>query len=198
MKNSAHVFRVGALPMVLLGLLGASLIVPTSTAVAQEGPPPPREGRDGPPGMRPPRDRDEGPEGRDGPRHDGPPGGLDGERDGPPSRGPGGPARGPDYDQMRGYMELVERYAKMARDPSSSGVAAVVASSDTLRRQGPKAAAEFFEKLLPDVKNETVARAIRIQLADLYRKAGMEEKALEQLKVLIISVPAGELPKPTE
>ncbi|HEX2973435.1 MAG TPA: hypothetical protein VHP11_13960, partial [Tepidisphaeraceae bacterium] len=49
---------------------------------------------------------------------------------------------------------------------------------------------EFFEKLLPQVKNEAVRRAIQLQLTELYKAAGQQDKAMEQLESLIISAPA--------
>ena len=44
---------------------------------------------------------------------------------------------------------------------------------------------------VPDVKNEAVQRAIRIQLVHLYQQSGQSEKAVEQLDSLIKGAPAG-------
>jgi len=99
---------------------------------------------------------------------------------------------------MRGYLELVDRYAKMSENSSTAGVAAVVASGDALRRQGPTAAISYFEKVLPEVKDPTVARAIRIQLADLYRRNGNDDKALAQLRSLMTEAPVRDTERETE
>jgi hypothetical protein len=91
------------------------------------------------------------------------------------------------FDVMRGYIDIVDRFSRLSRDPSTAGVAAVIAAADMLKQKGPDSAIEYFNKLLPEVKNETVQRAIRIQLAELYRHNGSHDKALEQLDVLIKS-----------
>lgn len=119
------------------------------------------------------------------PRHDGDgPGGR--ERPDGPRGGPGGaPPRPGPFEQMRNYLELVDRYSKIANDPSTAGVAAVISTADILRPQGPKAIIEHFQKLLPDVKDPAVERAIRLQLADMYRQTQEPALAIEQLSHLI-------------
>lgn len=104
---------------------------------------------------------------------------------------PGGPGgmRGPDiniakYEALRAYIETVDRYSKLADDPNSSGVAAVISASDLLRQKGPDAAIEFFTKVLPNVSPQ-VERAIRIQLADLYKFSGKPDMALQQYELLM-------------
>jgi hypothetical protein len=94
-------------------------------------------------------------------------------------------------EAMRNWLELIERYARMSRDPVSSGVAAVVGANDLLRKGPPEKAIEYFTKLLPEVKNEAVDRTIRLQLVELYAKTNQQEKALEQLRMLTVNVPAG-------
>ncbi len=150
-----------------------------------------------------------------------PPGGERGERgergdrpDGPP-RGerPDGPGRGerPDgggdrprppemaqVEMMRGYLDVVDRYTRMARDPSASGIAAVITASEVMKHKGAEAAIEFFNKMLPNVKNEPVQRAIRLQLIDLYKSSNQPDKAMEQLVMLMTSAPEGAPPAPAE
>jgi hypothetical protein len=92
---------------------------------------------------------------------------------------------------MRTYLDLVDRYANVAGDPTRAGVAAVVQTTDILRPRGPAAVIEHFEKLLPEVKNEAVARAIRLQLVDLYRQTQQVDKAVSELSGLIRSAPPG-------
>jgi hypothetical protein len=90
---------------------------------------------------------------------------------------------------LKGWIDLVESYTKLAKDPVAAGVAAVVSANDMLKHKGNDAAIEYFSKLMPEVKNESVQRAIRLQLVELYGKAGQPDQALEQLKVLMIQAP---------
>ena len=122
-----------------------------------------------------------------------------------PGDGPGGTMgiRGgalPDlqkYETLRTYIDVVERFAQLANDPTASGVAAVLSASDLLRMRGPDAAIAYFNATLPDVKNEVVQRAIHIQLADLYRQANQQDKAAQELSILIKGAPAGTAPTTT-
>jgi len=98
------------------------------------------------------------------------------------------------YNLMRGYLDAVDRYARLAHDPQLAGIAAVVNAADTLKPRGADAAIEFFTKILPDVKSPAVQRAIRIQLVDLYKAAGKQDQALEQLKTLITAEPSKDEP----
>jgi hypothetical protein len=92
---------------------------------------------------------------------------------------------------MRGWLDLIDRYAKLSRDPVASAVAAVVSADDLFKGRPPEQAIEYFTKLLSEVKNETVQRAIRLQLIELYGKNNDQQKALEQLRLLMIEPPAG-------
>jgi hypothetical protein len=94
-------------------------------------------------------------------------------------------------DMLRNYIDVVDRLARLSRDPVAAGVSAVVSVTDILRQRGPDAAIEYFTRTLPDVKNEAVERAIRIQLADLYKQTGQQENAIQQLDALIKGAPAG-------
>jgi thioredoxin-like negative regulator of GroEL len=93
-------------------------------------------------------------------------------------------------EAMRGYLEVIDRFSAIAQDPASSGVAAVLSAGEIFRNRSPEEAINFYTKLLPDTKNEAVQRAIRIQLAELYKNTNQQEKALEQLRTLITSAPA--------
>lgn len=169
----------------------------SARAHAQQSPPaspqqlaPPDAPPGGGPGPGQPRAED-----RVGPRRmmeSGDPG-LDGR--GPDGRGPmgrGGPyapsgsAAFEQLEVMRGYLDLVDRYSRMSRDPVSSGVAAVVMAADVLKPKGPQAAIDYFNKVLPDVKNPTVQRAIHLQLADLYKQSQQPDKALDELKAVML------------
>ena len=91
---------------------------------------------------------------------------------------------------MRNWLDLIDRYARLSRDPVSAAVAAVVSADDLLRTKPPEQAIEFFNKMLDEAKNDTVKRAIRLQLAELYGKANQPDKALEQLRKLMSDAPA--------
>jgi len=93
-------------------------------------------------------------------------------------------------EAMRGYLEVIDRFSAIAQDPASSGVAAVLSAGEIFRNRTPEEAINFYTKLLPETKNEAVQRAIRIQLAELYRNTNQQDKALEQLRTLITSAPA--------
>jgi hypothetical protein len=92
---------------------------------------------------------------------------------------------------MRNWLELIERYARLSRDPIAAGVAAVVSADDLFKGKPPEQAIEYFTKLLSEVKNESVQRAIRFQLVELYGKNNQQKEALEQLRTLMIDAPAG-------
>ena len=144
------------------------LMLTSALAYAQPGPPPEGGGGGGPGGGG----QQDGPgpgRGRGGPGMGGMPGqGRDGMGPGGPGGGGPGGMGGPmrEVEMMRAYLEVVDRYAKVSSDPSTSGIAAVIAARDTLKPRGADAAIEYFTKLLPEVKNESVARCIRAQLAD--------------------------------
>jgi hypothetical protein len=98
------------------------------------------------------------------------------------------------FDMMRGYIELVDRIARLSRDPTTAGVAAVISAADILKPRGADAGIEYFTKVLDSAKSEAVKRAIRIQLIELYKQSGQQDKAMEQLSELINAAPAtGEL-----
>jgi predicted negative regulator of RcsB-dependent stress response len=93
-------------------------------------------------------------------------------------------------EMLRGYLELVDRFSHLSNSSTNSGVAAVLTASDLLKVRGNDAAIEYFTKLLPEVKDPAVQRAIRLQLADLYTNAKQSDKALEQLKALMVAEPS--------
>ena len=162
-----------------VALVGGAIAWSNATAQDREGPPGPPRHED--------RGGDRGDRGRDdGSRGDRGPGGGPGDRGPGGQQGPGGPGGGPQAQlrMMRDLLGLISDYQKIAESPSSAGVAAVLSVNEHIRN--PQSAAEFLEKLLPDVKDATVARAIRIQLADLYKKTDQQDKAKAQLEKLIL------------
>lgn len=138
----------------------------------QDRPPRPEGGMGGGPGMP------------DGPRQPGD--GL-----GPPGMRPPRPiGPGATTDNLRNYLEMVDRYNQVSRDPTASGVAAVMSTVDVLRPRGAQAAIDYFTKILPSVKNDAVSRAIRLQLVELYKVSKQDDKALDLLEKLMTEAPA--------
>ena len=169
------------------------LLTSSSLALAQATVPPIEAPGGPPPGDRPGR-RDDGgpppgPPDRRGPGGQGGGGGAlrpGGPGDGP---GPGAMARNERFEQMRNYLGVVGAFSQQSRDASQAGIAAVIAAGDILKPRGADAGIEYFTKLLPEVKNPAVRRAVRVQLADLYKAAGKQDQALEQLRELIVAEP---------
>ena len=157
-------------------VLGAvALVMCASFAFAQPGP----GGPGGPPGMG-------------GHVPGGPGGGPGGGPPGMPSGfGPGGGpgrGRGPEMnkmEQLQTYLEVVQGFSQLSRDADATSVAAVIAMGDVLRHRGPEKSIEYFHQLLPQVKSESVRRAIQLQLADLYKVSGQQDRALDELQLLI-------------
>ena len=160
---------------------------------------------------------------QDAPQPRGPEGGggaaerPDGPGPGPgpgPRGGPGGPGMGrggfpppppisdriKQVEMLRGHLELVDRYTRLSSNSTSAGVAAVISAAEVLKTRGNDAAIEYFSKLLPEVKDPAVQRAVRLQLSDLYKASNQGDKALEQLRALITSDASASPPaaKPAE
>jgi hypothetical protein len=122
--------------------------------------------------------------------------------------GPGGSddPRFRKLEMLRGYLDAVGGYARLAHDPHTAGIAAVVTASDILRPRGTDAAIEYFTKILPETRSPAIQRAIRIQLMDLYKMYAeqykakgddgraqlQQDKALEQVRILITTDPSKE------
>ncbi len=133
---------------------------------------------------------DQGNPGQGGPGgQGGPMGGPGGGPGGPGGPGQGGPGRGanlpPEVARFNAFINMVDSYAKLAKDPDAASVAAVVSAADVLRPKGAQGAIDYFTKILPDVKSPTVQRAIRLQLMDFYKTSNQPEKALEQLQLIM-------------
>ena len=150
----------------LVFVLALAAVVPC--AVAQQGPPPPEGGQ---PRLRPPRQ----------------PGDVQVELELQPRLR----EETMRFDLMRGYIDLVDRIARLSRDPTTAGVAAVISAADLLKARGADAGIEYFTKMLDSAKSDPVKRAIRIQLIELYKQSGQQDKAMEQLTELINAAPAG-------
>jgi hypothetical protein len=134
------------------------------------------------------------------------------ERPDGPGPGPGHGPRGPggmgrpgmppppiadrikQVEMLRGYLELVDRYTRLSQNPTHAGVAAVISAAEILKTRGNDAAIDYFNKLLPETKDPAVQRAIRLQLADLYKESNQGDKALEQLRSLMTSEPGAATP----
>jgi hypothetical protein len=90
---------------------------------------------------------------------------------------------------VHGYTDVVEGYGRIAKDPQTSGVAAVICANELTKTQPPETSIAYFNGLLSKVSDASVKRAIRFQLVDLYRKAGQRDKAMEQLEILMVMDP---------
>ena len=89
---------------------------------------------------------------------------------------------------MEKYLYVVDHVTRMSENPTAAGVAAVFRAHDLLKSQ-PQKAIEYFNDLLPQVKNDAVKRVIRLELAELYKNAHQDDKALDQLRELIVTTP---------
>jgi predicted negative regulator of RcsB-dependent stress response len=87
-------------------------------------------------------------------------------------------------------MALVSGYVSLSKDPSAAGVASVLTAADVLKPRGNAAAIEYFNSLLPNVKDPAIERAIHLQLVDLYRATQQSDEALQHLETLITAEPA--------
>lgn len=89
---------------------------------------------------------------------------------------------------FRGYLDAIQRYTEISSDPKNAGVAAVVTAADMLRDQPPQATVDFFAPMVDkgQFADESVRRAVHLQLAEAYRAQGEPAKALEILKTLIV------------
>ena len=92
------------------------------------------------------------------------------------------------------YMELIGQFARVAEDPTNAGVAAVIYTDDILQTRPPHEAVEYYQKLLPEVKDPAVRRAIHLRLAEHYRMSNQPDEALAELRQLIIAAPAATQP----
>lgn len=108
---------------------------------------------------------------------------------------PAAPVRAPSISwnqwvsMFRDYMEMIAHFTQVSSDSSSSGVAAVIYTDEILRSKSPKDAIEYYTKLLPDVKDPVVQRAVRLRLAEHYRMSNQPEEALGQLRLLMTAPP---------
>jgi hypothetical protein len=93
-------------------------------------------------------------------------------------------------DLLHKYLNLVNGFNDLAKDPAACGVAAVIGAKELLDKQGKEPGIKYFTELLGEVKNPTVQRAIRLQLVEMYKAAGQDEQALGQLRLLMTSAPA--------
>ena len=100
-------------------------------------------------------------------------------------------------EMLERYLTLMEKFARMTEDPAASGSAAVLSAREILTSEGDlNKAIDYFTQVLPDVKNQAVQRTIHIELSELYKHAGQKDKALDQLRILMISAPAESLVNP--
>ena len=93
-------------------------------------------------------------------------------------------------DLTEKYLFVVDHCARLSDNPTASAIAAALQVEEVLKDR-PQDAIDYFNRTLPDVKNDSVRRVIRLQLAELYRKTNQSDKALEQIRELMVLAPAG-------
>ena len=93
-------------------------------------------------------------------------------------------------DLTEKYLFVVDHFARLSDNPTASAIAAALQVEEVLKDR-PQDAIDYFNRTLPDVKNDSVRRVIRLQLAELYRKTNQSDKALEQIRELMVLAPAG-------
>ena len=96
-----------------------------------------------------------------------------------------------EIEELRGYLDLVERYTKVSRDDTQSAVAAILYAHEINKDRTPEAAIDYYTKLLPEVRDPAARRAIRFELVELYLRGPKPDagKALEQLREVIVANP---------
>jgi hypothetical protein len=93
-------------------------------------------------------------------------------------------------DRIEKYLFVVDHFARLSDNPTASGIAAAL-QVDEILKDKPQDQIDYFNRTLPDVKNDSVRRVIRLKLAELYRRTNQPDKALEQIRELMILAPAG-------
>lgn len=95
---------------------------------------------------------------------------------------------------FRGYLDTVQRYSALSRDPADAAVAAVVTAADLLREKGPQASIDYFEPILAELErsgggdpaSSAAEAAVRMQLAEAFHAGNRDEDALRVLRTLIV------------
>ena len=87
---------------------------------------------------------------------------------------------------LRRLFALVGDVTEIADDPVASAVLATITLEEHV--DGPAQAAEILADMLPDVRNATVERVVRLRLLDLCARAGQPDAALCHLRELIVGV----------
>jgi hypothetical protein len=78
----------------------------------------------------------------------------------------------------------VEHQAAISKDADAAGVQAAMEAKAALGPGQP--AIDFFNKALYDTKSRPVQRLIRLMLFHLYKDQGQNDKALDQLRMLMM------------
>jgi hypothetical protein len=96
------------------------------------------------------------------------------------------PASGASWQEKDAQVWWIEHSAAIDDAADASGVRAVIEAEDFLKAREPQVAIDFFNKALFDAKNRPVQREIRMALYNLYKQTGQNDKALDQLQMLIL------------
>jgi thioredoxin-like negative regulator of GroEL len=85
------------------------------------------------------------------------------------------------------YLDDVYKYTYMVKDPDQTAIAALLKMKEALLSQGgPQAAIDGLEKMLTQTQSGAVQRAIHLQLIELYETAGQNDKALDEMRGLVL------------
>ncbi|HET6428765.1 MAG TPA: hypothetical protein VFJ30_10170 [Phycisphaerae bacterium] len=87
-------------------------------------------------------------------------------------------------ERMSVALELVGRMREACFDPSTAGMIAIGGLKDDVRRT-PKDAAADLEEQLAKTKTLGLRNAIRMELKELYKRLGEDEKLLKNLRAML-------------
>lgn len=87
-----------------------------------------------------------------------------------------------ELDAVTRVMDIVEQMTEVAKDPDAAAIAAIISVSD---HHDEREQVEFLEGVLQETSSETVRRAIRMQLIEVYKHSDRMDKAAEQARMLI-------------
>lgn len=88
-----------------------------------------------------------------------------------------------EWHEVHGMLRMIEHVHELAERPSATAVMAVLHVEEFYEERSE--AVDFLEEILPEAKNGTVRRVIRIQLVEHYLEEGEREKAQQHLRALI-------------
>jgi predicted negative regulator of RcsB-dependent stress response len=87
---------------------------------------------------------------------------------------------------VQAYLSMLDRMEKIASDPRSALMLAQNSIKEVYERKGQKAeAVGELRKLLDGLEDVGVRTAIRFAIADIYKETGQNDRALEELRMIV-------------